>query len=204
MFRSVAITTALLVLTSAAAAQAQGRFDIELRGGAAFPTRDLGDATLKTGGGAEATVGVRLLPHLHVYGGWDYFSFVMDKPLAGNKYDVEETGYAFGMAFRHPLYNQVGGWVRGGGLYSHIELENTAGDIVVDSGHELGWEVGGGLSVPVGSGFSVTPGVRYRSLSTDLAIGSTTVPVDLGYVAAEVGVRWTFGAPRGMTTARAR
>jgi hypothetical protein len=201
MFRSMVITAVLLAV-GGATVQAQGPVALELRGGAAFPTADLGEASLKTGGGLELTALLRVMPYVHAYAGWDYFSFVMDETLGGTKYDVDATGYAFGLQFRHPVGTSAGLWLRAGGLYDHIELENTAGDIVADSGHELGWEVGGGVSVPVGGRVTLTPGVRYRSLSADLEVGQVTVPVDLRYVAAEIGVTYTFGARRTVAAAR--
>lgn len=200
MFRNIAVGAALLIV-SAGAAQAQVALQpgLELRGGAAFPTQDLGDAELKTGGAVELMANLRVLPHVHVYGGWGYTAFRMDKGLLGNKYDVEETGYNFGMQFRHPVYNSIGAWLMGGGIVKHIELENDAGDLVADSGHELGWEVGGGMTVPVAAGIAFTPGVRYRTFSADVTLGNTTVPVDLSYVTAEIGVLWTFGGSRTVT-----
>jgi hypothetical protein len=194
--RTILTTAALAVLVGATTLQAQGPIALELRAGAAFPTADMGDATLKTGGVVEATGSIRVLPHLHAYAGWAYGQARTDRPLGGQAYDVEATGYVFGMRFLHPVAGSVSGWVQGGGVYKHIELENSAGTVVADSGHELGWEAGAGVSVPVSRSIAITPGARYRTLTTDLAIGSTTREVDLSYVAAELGVSWSFGSVR--------
>jgi hypothetical protein len=102
------------------------------------------------------------------------------------------------MQFQHPLRNSIWGWVRAGGLYNHVELEDDSGD-VVDSGHELGWEVGGGLRVPIGQSVALTPGVRYRAFSADLEMPLGTVPVDMKFFSAELGISWSFG--RTPTTA---
>jgi hypothetical protein len=202
MLKRFAVAFLALVIL-AGRAEAQRPVTLDLRGGAAFPTQDLGDAELKTGAGFELNVLVRVLPHLGVYGGWNWYSFVMDRPFRGTKYDVEDTGYNFGLQFRHPMLSRVDGFVQAGGIYKHLEFENAAGDIIADTGHELGWEVGGGLAIAVTPSLAITPGVRYRTFAADVAIGPVTTPVDMSYVAAEIGLAWTPGARRqSILTAR--
>lgn len=191
MTRSFAAACVALVI-AAAAAHAQGPVVLEVRGGAAFPTADFGDATLNTGGGAGLTVGYGFMPHTMAYVGWDLFRMTTDRRFQGGQYDVENTGYTLGLQFQHPVTPRFGYWLRAGGMYAHIELEND-GDVVADSGHEPGWEVGGGLSVAVGDRFVLTPGLRYRSLAADVPVGSSAVPVDLNYLAAELGIQLRFG-----------
>jgi opacity protein-like surface antigen len=201
MRRMIIASAAALTLASAGAAHAQFPVEIELRGGAAFPTEDLGDAKLKTGGGGGLTVNVRFMPHLAAYAGWDYMQ-LQPKRAFGN-FDVENTGYAFGLQFQHPVFRSIGTWVRAGGMYAHIEIEDENGDLAADTDHELGWEAGGGVSVPIGQRFTLTPGVRYRTLSADLVADDITTPVDLSYIAAEIGLQFRLGA-RASTTALRR
>ena len=194
MSRSITFTVALVLAAGAGGAQAQGPIALELRGGGAIPTADLGETSLGVGFGFGIAGSYRLLPHLGAYVGWDWHRFATDEALLGNDYDVEDTGYAFGMQFQHPMVRGIEGWARAGGLYNHIELENDAGSIVADSGHELGWELGGGFSIPLGQRLALTPGARYRTFSATLEVDQVEVPVDLSYVALEVGLTWTFGA----------
>lgn len=203
MLRKIVGSMVILAMAGVGAAQAQVPVSVELRGGAAFPTADFGDASLKTGGGAGFALNYRFMPHLAVFGGWDWMRFTTDTPFRGAGYDVENTGYAFGLIFDHPVAGNVSSWLRGGALYGHVELENAAGDLVADSGHELGWEVGGGVRVPLTERLSLTPGVRYRTLSADIAVGQATVPVDLAYVMAEIGLQFRFG-PRPTAAALVR
>lgn len=190
----VFVSTLVALLVLVGPLQAQNRFSLELRGGAAIPTADLGDAALNTGGGMGLNAAVRFMPHALVYAGWDWFRLTTDEPFAGADFDVENTGYAFGLQFQHPMVSTIDGWFRAGGIYSHIELENDDGDVIADSGHELGWEAGGGVSIPISGRFALTPGFRYRTFSTDLEVNGTRIPVDMSYVAAELGVSWSFGA----------
>lgn len=199
--KRIMITTALLAACTTAA-QAQGPVSLEIRGGAAIPTREFAGVDLKVGGGAEAIVGVRVMEHLSVYGGWGWYQMTTDEPLLGRKYDVENNGYAFGAQFTHPVVNRVSGWVRAGGLYNHLEIEEDDVDGSIDSGHELGWEAGAGLSIPIGRSLSLTPGARYRTFSGDLTVGETKVPFDMSYAMAEIGLRWTFGGGQTRTARR--
>jgi hypothetical protein len=48
------------------------------------------------------------------------------------------------------------------------------------------------LAFDVGGRWSLTPGLRYRSISRDLDIGSVTTTVDLQYIALEFGVALRF------------
>lgn len=173
---------------------AQDRAAIELRGGAALPMEDLGGSDLDPGGGFGLTAALRFMPHVLAYAGWDWFRLTTDEPFAGMDLDVENTGYAFGLKFQHPLLSDVEGWLRAGAIYNHVELENGDGDRVADSGHELGWEAGTGASIPIGRRFALTPGVRYRTFSGEVDAGTGPIDVNVSYVALEVGIAYQFGA----------
>jgi opacity protein-like surface antigen len=82
--------------------------------------------------------------------------------------------------------------IKGGGTYNHIETENSAGDIINDTGHGLGWQLGAGVKIPLSMRVFLTPEVRYRSLSRDIKVGEVSRPVDLNYVSAGVGLSFTF------------
>lgn len=60
---------ALHLLIGAMPADARNRFELEAKPGAAFPTQDIGDASLGTGFGSEVTVAYWFIPELAVYGG---------------------------------------------------------------------------------------------------------------------------------------
>jgi Outer membrane protein beta-barrel domain len=173
---------------------AQNHWRFDLRGGAAVATQDLGDASLETGFGFEGTMGYRVQPHLWVYAGWDWHRFNAEASFAGADSDFEETGYAFGLEFEHPIgQSKVAALqLRAGGMLNHIEVENSVGDVVADSDHGLGWEGGAGLALRLGEQWQFTPGVRFRSLSRELTVGTAATPVDLRYVAVELGVSRSF------------
>ncbi|PQJ26964.1 hypothetical protein BSZ35_18780 [Salinibacter sp. 10B] len=184
---------ALLLLISTPTV-AQDRFGVELRVGPEFATQDLGNANLNTGFGSEVVFSYRFLSHLGAYGGWGYGRMSADgNSFAGTDIDVEETGYTFGLQFIHPIRtSRYGYFLRAGGIYNHIEVENTDGDITADSGHGFGWQIGAGPVITLGQNWQLMPGLRYRSLSRDIEIGGLNTDVDLTYFTAGVGIMRTF------------
>lgn len=190
--RSMLMATALVLV--ALPLQAQDRWTLELTGGAAVPTGDLGDASLNAGLTFGASVSARVMPHLAVYGGWDWVHVSTDEEVGG-ELDVEETGYGFGLRFEHPLRGEAGFpkvRLQAGGTYKHIEVEDDEGDLVADSGHGLGFEGGAGLAVALGEQWQLTPMLRYRSLSRDLDLGFGEQSVELQYVTFELGFSRAF------------
>lgn len=189
---------ALFFLAGAAPAEAQNRFELEVKPGAAFPTQDIQDESLGTGFGSEVTIAYWFIPELAVYGGWDWHRFAPDQSFAGADTDIEETGYAYGLRFEYPFMSNADMSpairVHAGGTYNHLEIENADGDQVADSGHGVGWEAGAGVAFPLSEAWKITPGARYRSLSRDVTVADVTTDVDLQYIAAEVAVSWSFGS----------
>ena len=189
----LAIVVGLIFLFASDSVRAQDRLSVELRSGVAFATQELGDADLGTGFGFEGTVAYRFWPHLAGYAGWGWHRFPADESFAGAEVDVEETGYTFGLQFIHPLgTSPIGYVVRAGGILNHLEIENDDGDIIADSDHGLGWQVGAGLVLPLGAQWRVMPGVRYRSLSRDVENGEVSTEVDLTYVSVGIGLARSF------------
>jgi opacity protein-like surface antigen len=184
-----AIMTSVLLFMATFSVTAQNRLSFELRGNASIPTKDLGTTKLQTGFGFEGTLGYRFMPHLGAYGGWSWNKFTAKE----TKMDYEETGYNFGLQFIHPIGDtKINYMIKGGALYNHIETENTAGEIINDTKHGWGWQAGIGLPIQLGENWRLTPEVRYRSLSRDMVIGTTTTPVDLNYISAGLGLSVSF------------
>ena len=132
------------------------------------------------------------MQHLSVYAGWSWNKFGSDQSLAGSQLDFEETGYTFGLQFIHPIGgSKINYLARAGAISNHIEVEQ-GDEIIADSGHGLGWQVEGGVVVPLGEKWRLLPSVRYRSLSRDLQIETINTSVDLNYLSIGVGISRTF------------
>ena len=188
----------LLVFLALGASQvlfAQDKWSFELRPGVNFPTTEVFDEDLNMGFGGEFTFGYRFMEHLGIYAGWGWNQFVQknDALQVDEDTDFEMTGYTFGLNFIHPINESSFSYmVRGGGIYNHIEIENEAGDIVEDSGHGFGWEVGAGIQWDLGETFKITPQVGYRALTREIEMGDFTEEVDLNYFNVSIGFTKLF------------
>jgi len=172
---------------------AQSNLSWEIRAGVDLATQDLGDADLNTGFGFDGILTYQFMEHTSVFGGWGWHRFTSDNSFAGSNMDFEETGYTFGLEFLHPLGNtSMDFYIRGGGIYNHIEVENSNGDITADSDHGLGWQAEAGLAFNLGNKWMLKPGVRYRSLSRDIEVGNITTDIDLTYFNLAVGITRSF------------
>lgn len=170
------------------------KYSFELTAGSSFATQKLGGSSLNTGMGFEGIFTYRFYRHIGVYAGWGWNKFAAGTSFAGDDMDFEETGYEFGMHFQHPLtnYSPISYYLRAGALYNHIEIENTDGDIIEDTGHGLGWQLSGGVDIPVGNHWSLRPGIKYNSLSRDLETGGMYHEVDLNHLSLRVGISRKF------------
>jgi opacity protein-like surface antigen len=186
MKRIITLLMGMALFVSVQTAGAQSPLSLEIRPGVDFATQKMGGSDLGTGFGIGAVLDYRFMLHLSVYGGWGWHRFTSDDSFGGD-FDIEETGYTFGLQFLHPIgTSQTNYFIRAGGIYNHIELENSDGDITADSGHGLGWQVEGGLAFALSDKWQLKPGVRYRSLSREIEVGDSNADADLSYV--EVGV----------------
>ena len=191
--KSARIAAVGVLLLSFMTLQAQDRWSLDIRGAADYATTELGDADLNFGLGFEGAAAYRFMPHMAVYMGWGWNHFNADQSFAGSDIDFEETGYTFGLQFVHPLGDtQTSYLVRAGGVFNHIEVEDQERDFIGDSEHGFGWQIGAGLVFPLNNDWSLTPSVRYRSLSSDIEIDETTTAVDLNYISAGVGLSRSF------------
>ena len=193
MKRSLITIIALILLTVFSQSYAQDKWGLELRPGVDYATQDILDADLGLGFGAELTIAYSFMPHLAAYAGWSYNNFAVDQSFAGPDASFEETGYTFGFQFIHPIGESTLSYlVRVGGTYNHIEIENNDGDIIIDSGHGLGWQAEAGLVISLSERISLLPSVRYRSLNRDIEIENENTSVNLNYLSVGVGLSWSF------------
>jgi hypothetical protein len=167
---------------------------MELRTTGAVSTKKLSGAELDTGFGLGATLAYLIRPHLAAYGGWDWLRFHAAQSFAGTDRDFEETGYAVGLRLERPFGYESGVLYRieGGPMYKHVEVENDSGEVIADSGHGLGFEVGGGLAMPLGDSWRLSPTVRYRLLRPEFEIAGATSQGDLSYLGLAIGLSYRF------------
>lgn len=191
--KALILVTLMSLMSLVTFSQNEKRFGFEVNAGASLATGKLNDADLTPGFGWECDFQYRFMNHVSVYGGWGWNWFSADKSFAGDNMDFEETGYILGLEFKHPLPNSlVSLYVRGGALYNHIEIENEDGDITFDTGHGWGWQTAVGLDIPLGKNWSLTPGVKFHSLSNEPEYQEQSIDMDLNYVNFNVGILKRF------------
>lgn len=192
--KALVVAIAMILVSVNVTAQEQDkRFGFELSGGPSFSTSGPGNTNLKTGAGIEGIFHYRFLQHTGVYAGWGWNRFASDASESFGNTDFEETGYVFGLQFKHPVgATNLKYYVRAGGLYNHIELENEDGDITQDSGHGLGWQLAGGLDISLGKTWSLTPGVKFNALNREIENAGDKTDMDFNYISVRVGILKTF------------
>jgi hypothetical protein len=193
MKKIILTLTAILTFFTFQQFQAQDRWGFEFRPSIDLATQDLGNADLERGVGFEGSFSFRFMPHLAAYAGWSWNNFGVDQSFAGSDASFEETGYTFGLQFIHPIgQSDISYLLRSGATYNHIEIENNDGDIIIDSGHGLGWQIEAGLSIQLSGKFSLLPSIRYRALSRDIEVEEIPTTVELNYLSVGVGLNWSF------------
>ena len=174
--------------TQVLAQETATKWGFEFNADASIATTKPGGTTLNPGAGFELMFHYRFMEHTGVYAGWGWNRFYADNSFAGKNIDFEETGYLFGVQFKHPLpINNLSYFVRAGGLYNHIELENKDGDIIEDTGHGLGFQVAAGVDIPLSKGWNLTPGIKFNYLDRDLNTNGEKTDLNLNYLSARIG-----------------
>ncbi len=169
-----------------------GPWRLEGRAGLAEPVGDFGNLDLGTGATLSATLSYRLSDELHAYGGWGWHLLDADSTVLPDG-AIEETGYVLGLAFESPFGRSDWDYrAHAGVTYEHIEIEDDDGDVIDDSGHGAGFEVGAAMIVPLAGRLSLVPGLRYRYLSRDVGVRGRGSSKSLDFLAIDVGLLWNF------------
>lgn len=171
----------------------QRRFAVELRGLGDVATQELANADLRTGIGLEALLDYHLTDPLGVYAGWGWNHFTAGTSFAGDKSDFEETGYMFGLKLIYPLReSDIHPFVRLGGIYNHIEIENSRGELIADSGHGFGWQIAAGVDIDLVQSIQLRPVLKYQALDREVNINENITQTDLRYLSIGLGIAWKF------------
>lgn len=181
------LTAAAVLCTALSAAPATAQsplpFAVEARGGVAFPTGDLA-AHARNGVGYGAGVVVQLLPNYGVYGAWSRAEFDLD----ARDGRVVDSGFAVGLSGSYPglLGGGLAPWLASGLIFHDLDVEGAAtpaGDTT------LGFEVAGGLAVPLGPRVRITPGIGYRLYNAPFLDDASA---RVSYLSADIGLNVSF------------
>lgn len=189
----LSIVLAGFLFTAALAQNNTKRFGFELSSGVSMAVNQLGGSTLNPGFGFEGVFHYRFLPHLGAYAGWGWNRLGAEESFAGDDVCFEETGYVFGLQYKHPFGDSpVKYYLRAGALYGHIETENSDGDVFNNTGHGFGWQAVAGIELPMGKNWSFTPGIRFNALSRNSVFDGVTKELNHNVIALRVGFLKSF------------
>jgi opacity protein-like surface antigen len=188
-----AVFAAVAVAVSLSAGEARAQFGIPLsvegRVDYAVPVRDFDDlADEGISWGAGVSLGVA--PGIGVYGTYSQTEF----EFSGlENTEIQDEGFSVGLTTALPRLSGISPWV-GAGLVIHQFDFNDNTENGDDDGidEDLGFEVGGGLAVPLGANVRLTPGIGYRQYGVDVGTLLGTSDFDVSYFTAGVGVNFSF------------
>ena len=186
---SVLCLPVLLVVARPASAQLAGLagtpLSVEGRLFAGFPTGDFADGDLETGLGFGVEAAYNFLPALAVYGGYSRVSFGVDD---ADDVNLVDSGFDFGLRYTLPALSSLSPFLRGGLVYHELEVDADGQDQSTDRG--LGFDIGGGIAIPLTPRFSLNPMVNYLRYSAE--INGRNDDFDVSYLGLGVSLAFRF------------
>ncbi|HYH81796.1 MAG TPA: outer membrane beta-barrel protein [Longimicrobium sp.] len=186
---------ALAALALAGSAQAQSTLPLSFEGrvGAVLPSGDWGELA-KTGVGLNGNVTFNVTPVLGIYGGYTYNRFGVDDELGDTDgANFTEQGFDVGLKARFAGPTGMGAtpFFRGGAIFHKIGVSDD--ELSVSGDYKLGFDVGGGVEIPVSPRIMLTPQVGYSQFNPgdddDLEPGEEEINVSNIHLAVGVSIR---------------
>lgn len=170
--KKTVIAFGIVACFAAAGAHAQTTpVSIEPRAGLSIATGELGD-DLEVGLALTGDVIVQATPRLALYAGYNFNTYALKDT---DEADLEIKGFDAGVRFSFAPMSGFTPFLKGGVLLQKAALSGDGGSISGDN--EVGFQVGGGVEVPISPRFSFTPQASYNKVE------------DAKYVNVEAGLR---------------
>lgn len=184
------LAASLAALALLAAAPASAQLSLELRGGAgagSYGATQAGFQFVPQPAGSAA-LSYAFRPGVAAYAGYTFARFGCEKEgfCIGAEPVFTSQGLDAGVRLELP----AGLWVRGGLVLHSLNGESSAGEESTDPA--LGFGVGAGFGVPLGSRLTLTPGVGYTRHGASGPAGDHPV----AFVTADLGLRFSLSGPR--------
>lgn len=190
MKKAVFASAVLALALAAGEANAQLPIPLSVEGRLdyAVPVRDFDDI-VDEGMSWSAGASLGISPGMGIYGTYSQTEFEIEDLEDA---EVEDSGFSVGLTTALPSLSGISPWI-GAGLVIHQfdfddESEGDEGGIEED----LGFEVGGGLAVPLARNIRLTPGIGYRQYGVDVGTLLGTAEFDVSYFTAGVGLNISF------------
>jgi hypothetical protein len=159
---------AMVTLATPAAGQLAGLagtpLSVEARLFGAVPLGEFGeDDDLNTGLGFAVEAAYNFLPVLAVYAGFSRVSFGVE---GEDDVDLVDSGFDLGLRYTLPAVANLSPFLRGGLVYHRLEIDGDGGNFSTDRG--LGFDIGGGIAIPLSPRLSLNPLVNYVRYSPEV------------------------------------
>jgi hypothetical protein len=185
----VTLATAAGFATAPVASQAMGvPVALDARAEVAFPMGDFGDI-VGTGAGFTVGAAVGLVPGFAVYGNYSQVRF--GGGWTGNETsDATDSGFAVGLSAALPGTAGLDPWVGAGLLFHRLEVRGTRTGVSED----MGFEVGGGVAIPLTPRLRLSPAVNYRQYGASIPAlaGLTARDLTVQYLSLGLGLNLSF------------
>ncbi len=183
----------LLVVQVGAQEKEMSRFSFEFASGIVVPTKKINDSNFDVGLGFDGLFLYRVISKWGVFAGWGWNKMEVEESYVGKGVCYDETGYVFGIQYSNRVGKKpLSYYLRGGGLHKHIEIEKSDGEIIDDTGHGLGWQVGGGILYSLNKKWGLTTGVNYSSLVRETDLIGSEKEINYKYVSLKIGLIYCF------------
>lgn len=157
---------------------------VEGRVFAGFPTGDFGrESDVQTGLGFGVEAAYNFTPTLALYAGYSRLRFGVE---GGGDSGLVDSGVNAGLRYTLPVVQSLVPYLRGGLVYHQIELDAAGGNFSTD--HGLGFDIGGGLAVPLSPRLSVHPSVSYVAYSPNVDESN----FDVSYITLGASLAYRF------------
>lgn len=177
------LLVAIVLVGASIVSIAQDKWRVELRPALHIPIHEVNGEYVGPGPGLDAGLTYMLSPWLGGHAGVGYGQF--NRHGLGDPY-YEEIGGHLGVRFFQPLIGPLQAILGGGTVYHKLAMEQGNGERQAVSDLGFGWQLEGGISVIFDERWSLTPSVRYRSITRNFDHGDAKERVDLDYVSASV------------------
>ncbi|MEO8909678.1 MAG: outer membrane beta-barrel protein [Gemmatimonadaceae bacterium] len=180
MKRSIlaAAVAAIAIVATAPSAQAQGAaalgFQIGASGGIAFPTSDLGNATNT---GYNVTVAVGLKPYMSPVG-FRFEAAYNEFGLQGGGGNINIPAFTANATLDLPAAGFTPYVIGGAGLYR--PSANLTGLSNPSAENDFGFNIGGGVKIPLSSSFETFVEARYNRVNMSGGGNAAFIPVTVG------------------------
>jgi opacity protein-like surface antigen len=192
MKKAVFASAALALALAAGEANAQLSIPLSVEGRLdyAVPVGDFDD-TVDEGLSWGAGVSLGISPGLGLYGTYSQTEFEIEDIAEA---EVQDRGFSVGLTTALPSVSGLSPWVGAGLVIHQFDFNDETDEDSDEDGidEDLGFEVGGGLAVPLARNVRLTPGIGYRQYGVDVGTLLGTAEFDVQYFTAGVGLNISF------------